>query len=114
AALTISALATVISARPGLDDATVTAWAHGAFLAGGPAYAAGFGLMAAGLTLAGRSAGTMAHYLVWTAAVLVPVAAVSVLTVALPACAYLLPVVRFGGLLWMLAALPSITTGRRR
>ncbi|MFJ9371671.1 hypothetical protein ACIRRA_45865, partial [Nocardia sp. NPDC101769] len=32
AALTISALATVISARPGLDDATVTAWAHGAFL----------------------------------------------------------------------------------
>lgn len=74
------------------------------FLSGGIAYAAMFGLFAAGLAMAGRHDHVLPRFLVWVGLLIGLVAALSTLTLLGDVFRYLLPVVRFGGLVWLLFA----------
>ncbi|AYF77464.1 DUF4386 domain-containing protein [Nocardia yunnanensis] len=73
------------------------------FLSGGPAYAAGFGLLAAGLAIPALRERNLPRWLIWLGLVVAAVAALSTLGLIVSAFTFLLPVVRFGGLLWLVA-----------
>lgn len=69
------------------------------FVTGGPAYAVGFGLLAAGIATLGQP---MPRPLAWIGLAIAAAAALSTIGLAVPGFLYLLPLVRFGGLLWLL------------
>ena len=85
-----------------------------AFAAGGPGFVVAFGLLIAGVsvpTLLGRVG---PRPLAVVGQVLAGVAAVAVLSLAVPALQFLLPVVRFGGLAWLMWASAVLPVTRRR
>jgi hypothetical protein len=84
------------------------------FAAGGPGFVVAFGLLIAGVsvpTLLGR---LVPRPLAVVGLVLAGGAAVAVLSLAVPALAFLLPVVRFGGLVWLVWASAVLPVTRRR
>ncbi|MFJ6215944.1 DUF4386 domain-containing protein [Streptomyces sp. NPDC092296] len=85
-----------------------------AFLAGGPAYTATFALLVAGVSVTGLLAGLLPRAATWTGLALAAVGMLSTLTLLTPGFSYLLPVVRFGGLLWLVAAAALLPRTRRR
>ncbi|WP_040805748.1 hypothetical protein [Nocardia concava] len=87
------------SADPGLARTI----ADFAYLSGGPAYAAGFGLLAVGIVIPALLERNLPTWLIWSGVALVAVAALSTLALVASAFGFLLPVVRFGGLLWLIA-----------
>jgi hypothetical protein len=84
------------------------------FAAGGPGFVVAFGLLMAGVavpTLLGRVG---PRPLAVVGLVLAAVAVVAVLSLALPALSFLLPVVRFGGLVWLVWTSAVLPVTRRR
>jgi hypothetical protein len=84
------------------------------FAAGGAGFVVAFGLLIAGVsvpTLLGRLG---PRPLAVVGLVLAGVAAVAVLSLALPALSFLLPVVRFGGLVWLVWTSAVLPVTRRR
>ncbi len=87
-----------------------------AFLTGGPAFAVAFGLLAAGISVTGLLARLLPRTLTWTGLVIAAAGALSTLTLLGSGFGYLLPVVRFGGTIWLVfaaAAMPLTRTARR-
>lgn len=100
---------------PGAEAAApVVALQDLSFAAGGPGFVVAFGLLIAGVsvpTLLGR---LLPRPLAVVGLVLAVVAAVAVFSLVLPALQYLLPVVRFGGLVWLVWVSAALPVGRRR
>lgn len=119
AALTVSALFSWTGGRLSADagPALARALADLGYLAGGPAYAVAFALLIAGISVTGLLAGLLPRALSWTGLVLAAVGMVSSLSLLVSGFGYLLPVVRFGGLVWLVfaaAVLPLTRTSRRQ
>ncbi|GAA4502788.1 hypothetical protein GCM10023191_054840 [Actinoallomurus oryzae] len=86
------------------------------FLSGGPLYAATFALLIAGISVTGLLAGLLPRGVTWTGLPLAAIGMVSLLTLVASGFGFLLPIVRFGGLVWLVfvAALLPKTRHRTR
>jgi hypothetical protein len=74
------------------------------FLTGGPAYAVMFALLIAGISVPALLGGLLPKPMAWTGLALAVVGVVSTLTLLSISFGFLLPVVRFGGTLWLVVA----------
>src|SRR5262249_58669725 len=86
------------------------------FLAGGPAYAVTFALLIAGIAVPMLLSGTLPRLLTVAGLVIAAAGAVSTVTLLSLGFGFLLPVVRFGGLIWLVAAavlMPVTRQGNR-
>lgn len=117
AALTISAMFAWSGGRLPADtgSALPRALADLSFLFGGPAYAVGFALLIVGISFPALSASVLPRAAAWIGLALGAAGILSALTLLDSASAfgYLLPVVRFGGLIWLVfaaALLPGTRT----
>ncbi|MEC3957011.1 DUF4386 domain-containing protein [Nocardia sp. CDC153] len=81
------------------------------YLSGGPAYAAGFGLLVVGIVMSALPERNLPEWLIWCGVALAAVAALSTLALVVSGLGYLLPVVRFGGLLWLIGV--AVVLSRR-
>ncbi|RMI34141.1 DUF4386 domain-containing protein [Nocardia stercoris] len=110
AALTVSGIIGWAGAR--LTDAAGPALARAvadlSFASGGPAYAVGFGLFALGVAVPALIGDLLPRPLAWTGVAIGIAGAVAVLGLAVPALLPLLPVVRFGGLLWLIVTVVTL------
>jgi hypothetical protein len=102
--------------QAGVTDApgTVRALHLFAFVAGGPGFAALFGLFVAGVSVAGGLTRRAPRWLMWFGLVVAAAAELSVFALVLEPAAYLLPVARFGGMVWLLALAIVLPSGRAR
>jgi hypothetical protein len=103
-ALTFSAMFGWADGRLSADSpgALARALADLSFLSGGPAYAVSFALLAAGISVTTFKADLLPRAASWAGLLLSAVGMVSMLTLVTLGFAYLLPVVRFGGIVWLL------------
>ncbi|WP_405488515.1 DUF4386 domain-containing protein [Streptomyces sp. NBC_00096] len=106
AALMLSAMSGWAGARlgQGAGPDLARALADLAFFAGGPAYAAMFALLLAGVAVPGLIAGLLPRPLAWAGLVLAAAGMLALLGLVVDGFQYLLPVVRFGGLVWLVWA----------
>jgi hypothetical protein len=104
--LAISAMISWTLARPGVgaDAPLVHALQSFGFLAGGPGHVVLLGLLVAGIAVPGLLAGLLPRALAVAGLVIAAVAELSTLTLLFDGAVFLVPVARFGGLLWLLAA----------
>ncbi|MEU9017182.1 DUF4386 domain-containing protein [Actinomadura sp. NPDC048394] len=86
------------------SPALARALADLSFLSGGPAYAATFALLVAGLSVTGLLARLLPRPMCWVGLAIALAGMAGTLTLVGSGFAYLVPVVRFGGLLWLIAA----------
>ncbi|MGF6881421.1 uncharacterized membrane protein YidH (DUF202 family) [Nocardia sp. GAS34] len=113
-ALVVSALFTWAGARltgtasPDLARAV----ADLGFVSGGAAYAAGVGLLVLGVAVPALLGRLLPRALAWSGLVIAAAGALSALGLIVPALQFLFPIVRFGGLLWLL--ITAIVLYRRR
>ncbi|GAA4848176.1 hypothetical protein GCM10023201_45130 [Actinomycetospora corticicola] len=105
--------AAVAAAVPG-GEAAVTGLNALSFALGGPTFAVMFGLLMAGVSVPTLLASVVPRGLAWAGLVLAAVAVVAVVGLAVPPLQYLLPVVRFGGLLWLVWFSAVLPVSRRR
>ncbi|MFE7547834.1 DUF4386 domain-containing protein [Streptomyces gardneri] len=82
------------------------------FLAGGLGYAVSFALLAAGTCLAARGSGLLPRACVTTGLAIAAAGLAATLTFLVLDFAYLLPVVRFGGLAWLVWAACALVRPR--
>jgi hypothetical protein len=118
-ALTVSAMFTWSGGRLPADAgaALARALADLSFLSGGPVYAVMFALLIAGISVPGLLAGLLPRAVTWTGLVLAALGMVSTLTLLASGFGYLLPVVRFGGTIWLVfvaALLPRTRPSRHQ
>ncbi|MEU6894867.1 DUF4386 domain-containing protein [Streptomyces sp. NPDC046557] len=118
-ALTLSAMFTWSGGRLPADvgPGLARALADLSFLSGGPAYAVMFALLVAGISVTGLFAGLLPRAVTWTGLVLAAAGMLSTLSLLAFGFGYLLPVVRFGGLVWLVfaaALLPRTRTSRHQ
>jgi hypothetical protein len=104
--LSLSALLSWTMVRPDVitDPALVSALKDLSFLAGGPGNVVPFGLLLAGIAVPGLLGRLLPRGFAIAGLALAAVAELSALTLLLDGAAYLLPVARFGGLAWLIAA----------
>jgi hypothetical protein len=98
------------------SPATVRALHLLAFATGGPAHVELLGILLAGLAVTGGLGGLLPRWMMVSGVVLAAVAELSWLALVLPAASVLLPVARFPGLAWLIAAgalLPRRRKGAR-
>ncbi|RDI50590.1 hypothetical protein [Nocardia mexicana] len=112
-ALTASAVFAWVAAqlKDGASPELARAVADMSFVTGGPAYAVGFGLLAAGIAVPALLGGLLPRSLAWIGVVIAIAGAVSTIGLLVPGLLILLPLVRFGGLLWLVAT--AIVLSRR-
>src|SRR5436190_1883060 len=82
-----------------------------AFVSGGPGFAVTFGLLVLGVSLAGGLTRRLPRWLMWGGIAIGVVAELSSLSLLATAAAFLLPMARFSGLLWLIAVgvcLPAV------
>lgn len=84
------------------------------FAAGGAGFATAFGLLIAGLAVPVLLAGLVPRALAVAGLALAVVAVVALLSLVVPALGPLLPVVRFGGLIWLVWVSAVLPVSRRR
>ncbi|MEU8122056.1 DUF4386 domain-containing protein [Spirillospora sp. NPDC049024] len=115
-ALALSAMAAWTGGRlPGdASPALARALADLSFLAGGPFYGAGFAMLVAGVSVTGLLAGLLPRPLTWIGLALAAAGMLSTLALLADGFAPLLPVIRFGGLLWLVAAAALLPRTRRK
>jgi hypothetical protein len=106
--------AAAAAAVPGDAAAAVVGLNALSFAAGGAGFVVTFGLLIAGVSVPTLLGGLLPRPLAWAGLVLTVVAVVAVLSPVLPVLGVLLPVVRFGGLLWLLAVSVVLPVTRRR
>jgi hypothetical protein len=104
--LSLSAMFSWTLSRPEIlgEPAVVHALQALSFMTGGPAHVVLLGLLLAGVAVPGLLAGLLPRWLAVAGLVLAAVAELSTLTLLLDGAAYLLPVARFGGLVWLITA----------
>ncbi|BAU84981.1 hypothetical protein SLA_4093 [Streptomyces laurentii] len=84
------------------------------FLSGGPGYAVMYALLAAGVSVTGLLAGLLPKALSWGGLLIAAAGMLSSLTLLADGFAYLLPVVRFGGAVWLVCVAALLPRTRRR
>ena len=104
--LMLSALLVWVLSRPEIttDVALTHALALLVFATGGVGYVTGAGLLVAGIAVPGLILRLMPRWLAWTGLVIAGLSELSFLSLTLEPLQLLLPVGRFGGLLWLVAA----------
>jgi len=99
-----------ILAQPGIADVStqtgplVRALYLFAFMLDGPAYAGSLGLLLAGLAVAGLLTRLLPRWLAWFGLVLAAFGQLSYLSMLVPSFGILIPLTRFPGYLWLIAA----------
>jgi hypothetical protein len=116
AALLVSGLAawTAAASAPLGDAALLRALTTLSFAAGGPGFVAPFALLLAGLAVPSLLLGLLPRPLAWAGLVVAGLAMLGLLSLLTPALYVLLPVGRFGGLLWLLTAAALLPRERAR
>ncbi|WP_413801559.1 DUF4386 domain-containing protein [Streptomyces iranensis] len=84
------------------DPALARALADLSFLSGGVAYSVTFAMLVSGISVTGLMTRLLPRPLTWTGLALAAAGMVSLLALIADPFAYLLPVVRFGGLIWLI------------
>jgi len=104
--LLVAAFVTFVESRPEVtgDAALTRALAFLAFVAGGPGYAVGVGLLVAGIAVPALILGLVPHPLAAAGLVLAVLAELSWFGLLAQPMQYLLPIARFGGGMWLVAA----------
>lgn len=104
--LMLSGSVTWVLSRPEITtDATLThALSFIAFITGGVAFVVGIGLLVAGIAVPSLILRFMPRWLAWTGLVIAALSELSFLSMAIEPLQFLLPIGRFGGLLWLIAA----------
>ncbi|MEV7546574.1 hypothetical protein [Streptomyces sp. NPDC089915] len=104
--LACSGLVTWVLSRPEVAEhaEAVRALQYLAFGLGGPAHVVLLGLLVAGIAVPGLLAGVLPRTLALTGLAIAAVAELSTLVLLTDAAALLLPIARFAGLLWLVAA----------
>lgn len=104
--LSLSAMISWTLSRPAVvaDPALVRALHDLTFMAGGPGHVVPLGLLLAGIAVPGLIVGLLPRWLAIAGLVLAAVAELATLTLLVDSAAVLLPVARFGGLAWLIAA----------
>ncbi|WP_262701678.1 MULTISPECIES: DUF4386 domain-containing protein [Streptomyces] len=83
------------------DPALARALADLSFLSGGVAYSVTFAMLVSGISVTGLMTRLLPRPLTWTGLALAAAGMVSLLSLIADPFGYLLPVVRFGGLVWL-------------
>ena len=104
--LMFSALVGWLLSRPEITtDVTLThALALLAFITGGVGYVVGIGLLIAGIAVPALILGFVPRWLAWTGLVIAALSELSSLSMVIEPLQFLLPIGRFTGLLWLVAA----------
>jgi hypothetical protein len=101
-ALAASGLSAWVLAEPAIGD-SARALQLASFAAGGPAFAVGFGLLAAGVSLTGGLRGNLPRWAMWLGLCVAAAGELSTLSLVFLPAAVLLPLTRFPGLVWLIA-----------
>ncbi|MFE4227024.1 hypothetical protein ACFRJ8_03935 [Arthrobacter sp. NPDC056886] len=103
--LMLSAAVGWVLSRPEITtDGTLThALAFLAFITGGVAYVVGLGLLVAGIAVPALILRFVPRWLAWAGLVIAALAELSFLSMVIEPLQFLLPIGRFGGLLWLVA-----------
>lgn len=103
--LMLSALLSWVLSRPEITtDVTLThAMWFLAFITGGTAYVVGIGLLVAGIAVPALILRLVPRWLAWTGLVIAALSELSFLSMAVEPFQVLLPIGRFGGLIWLIA-----------
>jgi hypothetical protein len=114
ASTALSGLITWTSSQPGAasDPAVARALADLSFAAGAAGFVVPLALLLAGVAVPSLILGLVARPLAWAGLVIAAVGALSTFALLTPALDFTLPVGRFGGLLWLIAA--SVALPRTR
>jgi hypothetical protein len=96
------------------SPALARALADLAYLAGGPAYAMGFALLIAGVSMTGLLGRLLARPLSWAGLVLAAAGMLALFSLLADGFGYLLPLVRFGGTAWLIAVAALLPRTRPR
>ncbi|GAA1933411.1 DUF4386 domain-containing protein [Kitasatospora viridis] len=115
-ALSLSAATAWAGSRLAADSppALARALANLSFVSGGPVFAAGFGLLAAGISVSALKTGLLPRALAWSGVLVTALGLLGLLALLVGGFGYLLPAVRFGGLVWLLLAAWKLPRTRRR
>lgn len=103
----------VVSADPGLTHAL----AYASFAAGGFAHTLGLGLLVAGIAVPALLIRLLPRWLAWIGLLLAAIAELSILTMVIEPAQFLIPIGRFGSLIWLIVAgflLPLRRSARTR
>ena len=105
-ALSLSGLLQWTLSRPAVrgDAALVRALHDLSFLTGGPAHVVALGLLIAGIAVPALILGLLPRPLAWAGLVIAGLAELSTIVLIWPSLAVLLPIARFPGLIWLIAA----------
>ena len=105
-AIALSALVQWTIAQPGIsDDATLTRALHYLIFAiGGPGYTVPLGLLIAGIAIPAGVMGLLPKWLAISGVLLGIVGELSSLTLVIPSALYFVPMTRFPGFIWLIAA----------
>ncbi|WP_426594189.1 hypothetical protein ACPPVS_01455 [Cellulomonas sp. McL0617] len=103
--LGLSGLITWTAAQAGVaSDAVLThALAYLAFATGGVGFAVGLGLLVAGAAVPALVLRLVPRWLAWTGLVLAAVGELTFFSLVITPLEHLLPIARFGGLIWLIA-----------
>ena len=96
------------------DPALARALADLSFLSGGPGYVVTFALLIAGVSVTGLLGRLVPRPLAWAGLVLAALGMLSTFTLVASGAGFLLPVVRFGGLVWLVWAAAVLPRSRPR
>ncbi len=103
--LMVSALGSYVVSRPDVssDPAVALALTYFTFITGGVGYVTGIGLLIAGIAVPALILGFVPRWLAWAGLVIAALAELSFLSMAIEPLQFLLPIGRFGGLIWLVA-----------
>jgi hypothetical protein len=104
-AVAVSALCSWVLSVPEVNSslATLRLMHFLSFLAGGVAFAVGFGLLTAGVSVTGFFAHLLPRWLVWFGLLIAAAGELSSISLVAYPVAFALPVTRFGGFVWLIA-----------
>lgn len=113
--LMVSALAGYVLSRPELtsNGALALALSFFSFATGGVGYVTGIGLLIAGIAVPSLILRLLPRWLSWTGLIIAALSELSFLSLAIEPLQFLLPIGRFGGMLWLIAAGFLLPTDRR-
>ena len=113
--LMVSALASYALSRPEItaDASVALALSFLAFATGGVGYATGIGLLIAGIAVPSLILRLLPRWLSWTGLVIAALAELSFLSLVIEPLQFLLPIARFGGIVWLIFAGFLLPTDRR-
>jgi hypothetical protein len=115
AALSLSGLLAWTLSRPEVtsDVALVRALYYLTYLTGGPWHVVTLGLLIAGIAVPGLIVGLLPRAVAWTGLAIAGLAELTAIALIWPGLSPLLPVARFGGLVWLIVAGAMLPLRRR-